>query len=435
MLLKPCHPGELTRTLARQHTRRWDFTVNRTTLLGYVARSRACQSYLEIGCNRDGTFQQVAIRQRVGIDPKRGGTLRMTSDEFFAVNQQAFDLVFIDGLHVRQQVLRDVENALRCLSPHGCIVIHDCLPTERRQQLREPAGGREPWTGDVWKAVVELRQRPDLDIAVLDADSGLGVLFARLNSDLLLDSGDLEWEDYVAGRNRLLRVVDAVGIREFIDTGAVTAKPDRAGKVAEFASQPGWRAADVSPPVDVSPGTGRWADARRSPQRSEGVADFVVPAVESADRLVIVFAHSNLAQFRTLHQYLNQSGLATSYLLCSENNWKKHGESIPNLVPFQPHGGKLKSDDSFYYLTRVEGAKRRSLGILKTLKTLRAQTRIDLFVGHVTAGSPSLLFGEVDFPIVTYLEYPSCHTHGWDAQYPPPDIKIRRDRNFEMLTS
>ena len=146
--------------------------MNRTTLLDYVARSRACQSYLEIGCNRDGTFQQVAIPQRVGVDPKRGGTLRMTSDEFFAVNQQSFDLVFIDGLHLREQVLRDVENALRVLSPHGCIVIHDCLPTERQQQLREPAGGGEPWTGDVWKAVVELRQRPDLDIAVLDADWG-----------------------------------------------------------------------------------------------------------------------------------------------------------------------------------------------------------------------------------------------------------------------
>lgn len=29
----------------------------------------------------------------------RGGTHRMTSDAFFATNEEQFDLVFIDGLH------------------------------------------------------------------------------------------------------------------------------------------------------------------------------------------------------------------------------------------------------------------------------------------------------------------------------------------------
>ena len=41
---------------------------------------------------------------------------------------------------------------------------------------------------------------------------------------------------------------------------------------------------------------------------------------------------------------------------------------------------------------------------------------------------------EVDFPIITYIEYPCFRTHGWDAKYPPPEIKKLRDKNFEMLT-
>ena len=40
----------------------------------------------------------------VGVDPLLGGTHRMTSDAFFAANADAFDLIFIDGLHqVRRQ--------------------------------------------------------------------------------------------------------------------------------------------------------------------------------------------------------------------------------------------------------------------------------------------------------------------------------------------
>lgn len=33
-----------------------------------------------------------------------------------------------------------------------------------------------PWSGDVWKSIVHLRSiRPDLRVAVLDCDSGVGI--------------------------------------------------------------------------------------------------------------------------------------------------------------------------------------------------------------------------------------------------------------------
>ncbi len=70
--------------------------------------------------------------------------------------------------------------------------------------------------------------------------------------------------------------------------------------------------------------------------------------------MAIVFARSNLAQFRTLHGWLRSTGKAESFLLCSEANHRKWSGQIPGLVPFRPHGGKLKADGSFYYLTRVD---------------------------------------------------------------------------------
>ena len=159
--------------------------MKRIDLLSHLIRSKNYQRYLEIGCNLDGTFSKLPVAYAVGVDPNRGGTHRMTSDEFFDQNNEFFDLAFIDGLHRHHQVLKDVENMVQRLNPGGCIVLHDCLPTKQEHQLEKPSRKNMPWTGDVWKAIVELRQRPEFDIAVLDSDWGLGVLFVRPNSDIL----------------------------------------------------------------------------------------------------------------------------------------------------------------------------------------------------------------------------------------------------------
>ncbi len=53
--------------------------MKRGELLNEITTLRGYQSYLEIGCNRDGTFQVIDLPRRVGVDPRRGGTHRMTS--------------------------------------------------------------------------------------------------------------------------------------------------------------------------------------------------------------------------------------------------------------------------------------------------------------------------------------------------------------------
>jgi len=54
--------------------------------------------YLEIGCFNDEVFDSVPLlkHQKVGVDPQKGGTLRLTSDAFFKKNKDIFNVIFID---------------------------------------------------------------------------------------------------------------------------------------------------------------------------------------------------------------------------------------------------------------------------------------------------------------------------------------------------
>ena len=59
----------------------------------------ARRDYLEIGCADNDLFDAVMAGRKVGVDPLRGGTHRLTSDAFFAgYDGEPFDVVFIDGL-------------------------------------------------------------------------------------------------------------------------------------------------------------------------------------------------------------------------------------------------------------------------------------------------------------------------------------------------
>ncbi|MCA9115880.1 MAG: class I SAM-dependent methyltransferase [Planctomycetaceae bacterium] len=192
--------------------------IARGELLNFLICEKGYRSYLEIGCDRDQTFSLIQAPHRVGVDPVSGGTLRMTSDDFFHCCREKFDLIFIDGEHEQRQVLTDVEHALTCLAPGGAIVLHDCLPAEEIQQVQPRQVS--VWTGDVWKAAVQLRKRTDIDLTVLDSDFGLGVLFAQPpRSPLPADTPIAEllaWTDFCCDRERLLQVVDLAGMVDFI---------------------------------------------------------------------------------------------------------------------------------------------------------------------------------------------------------------------------
>lgn len=156
----------------------WDWSAiryNRVALVNLLLAGRPWPpAYLEIGCDRNVLFDAVPTPDKTGVDPLRGGTLRQTSDAFFAANTRQFDVIFIDGLHEYRQVRRDVINAMAALKPDGWIAVHDMLPvTWREEHVPRINKG---WTGDVWKLGMELAATPGLPFRIVLIDHGVGLL-------------------------------------------------------------------------------------------------------------------------------------------------------------------------------------------------------------------------------------------------------------------
>ncbi len=153
--------------------------MNRTAILNRLCRRFGNPRYLEIGCGNGRHFGRIGSSRKTGIDPVcRDGfqpTFVGRSDDFFALPTGLFDLVFVDGLHHADQFRRDVEQVLERLAPGGMVVCHDVNPVSEREQ-RVPRETRT-WTGDVWKGWLALRrERPDLEMFVVDCDHGVGMV-------------------------------------------------------------------------------------------------------------------------------------------------------------------------------------------------------------------------------------------------------------------
>lgn len=187
---------------------RWD-------LINYLIKKNNYKDYLEIGCDKNQLFSLVEIENKTGVDPENGGNLRMTSDEFFKNNKKKFDIIFIDGLHIYNQVKIDILNSVKCLNKDGIILVHDCMP----QSLSRQAVPRYKsiWNGDVWKAIVDLRQNIDLDIYTCEMDHGIGIIKLQKNSSILKlkkPINQLKFKDYINNYIEYLRVISVKEFKE-----------------------------------------------------------------------------------------------------------------------------------------------------------------------------------------------------------------------------
>lgn len=149
----------------------------RYDLINFLIELYDYKSYLEIGVDIGANFEKIRCPLKYGVDPNKkyeGLTHNMTSDEFFAQNKENFDIIFIDGLHISDQVIVDIKNSLNCLRPKGTIVMHDCLPVHEEVQRQERL--HDHWNGDVWKAFAHYRSDPNLFMMTVNTDEGLGFI-------------------------------------------------------------------------------------------------------------------------------------------------------------------------------------------------------------------------------------------------------------------
>ena len=161
----------------------WGKYPKRFEIIQDIIDFKKYDSYLEIGCDRNQSFSNIKIKKRVGVDPVEGGTHKMTSDHFFSINKDNFDIIFIDGLHEYSQVMKDIKNSLKFLNKDGIILLHDCLPRTIWNQITPRLNS--DWNGDVWKSIVHCRTLENIDTYTFIADRGIGLIFPRKNNNLI----------------------------------------------------------------------------------------------------------------------------------------------------------------------------------------------------------------------------------------------------------
>lgn len=186
--------------------------MTRTDIINHLIEKIDAKSYLEIGVREpEGNYNKIVCENKVAVDPVPlgQGIIALTSDAFFKQNTETFDIIFIDGLHVADQVERDIINSLAVLNPGGYIVCHDMNPTEELMQM-VPIQTNGAWTGDCWKAWVKLRsEREDLSMFVLDTDYGVGVIKKGEQEVISLDGLKLTYSNLVANRTEWLNLINS----------------------------------------------------------------------------------------------------------------------------------------------------------------------------------------------------------------------------------
>jgi len=168
----------------------------RYELINYLLSLRVDDNptYLEIGVrNPAKNFNKINCKTKYSVDPgiefkENPVDFKFTSDVFFQKLSEGeilskdlkFDVIFIDGLHLAEQVERDIINALNFIKDDGFIVLHDCNPPteyharEEHQFNLSPA--RNTWNGTVWKAFYKMRFNQDISCFCIDSDWGIGVI-------------------------------------------------------------------------------------------------------------------------------------------------------------------------------------------------------------------------------------------------------------------
>ena len=192
--------------------------MTRTEIINRLIIKYDYKSYLEIGVNTPSqpgyNWVGVAAEIKHGVDPNVDTTYRMTSDEFFKnYIKQKYDIVFVDGLHLHEQVYRDIINSLNNLNENDVIVVHDCNPVTEITQRRERAS--DAWHGDVWKAVVQLRMEdPNIDIYTVNTDEGCGIIKKGSQTLLTVVDGTDVYDYNFLDKNRK-EALNLISVDEF----------------------------------------------------------------------------------------------------------------------------------------------------------------------------------------------------------------------------
>jgi predicted O-methyltransferase YrrM len=174
-------------------------TMKRSEVLQPILELYTSPRYLEIGVNTGETFFALSAARKVAVDPnfrfdikaaqereEHASFFEIESDRYFEnliEQEEKFDVIYLDGLHVFEQTLRDFTNALYYLTADGVIVVDDVVPSSYAASLpNEEAAVRlkheineadQSWMGDVYRLVFFIEAfYPQYDYATVIENHG-----------------------------------------------------------------------------------------------------------------------------------------------------------------------------------------------------------------------------------------------------------------------
>lgn len=184
--------------------------MDKSEIINQIIKDNDYKSYLEIGTQSAKNFKAIKCEVKHGVDPNVCSpyNAQLTSDEFFAVNKNKYDVIFIDGLHESDQVIRDIDNSIKCLNKGGAIILHDTIPKSEEMQ-RVPREQRV-WTGDVWKAVVGFLKHNNLEVEfkTYRADWGLTVIHPKSQIVQPFEASQMTYQEFKQNEVKLLNIID-----------------------------------------------------------------------------------------------------------------------------------------------------------------------------------------------------------------------------------
>lgn len=198
---------------------------NRTDIINKLIAKFDLNDYLEIGVRAtNGNFDYINCEFKDGVDPRKNLDIEynVTSDEFFENHiKKQYDIVFVDGMHTKEQVYLDVLNTIKHLKPNGFIVVHDCKPatewhTRSYERFLSEKGG---WNGDVYKGFIKLKyELKEWHCFTVDENHGCGIItqheFNTEFKPLDKEYTDITWDYFVENQKELL---DLISWDEFIN--------------------------------------------------------------------------------------------------------------------------------------------------------------------------------------------------------------------------
>lgn len=185
--------------------------IARSAVLGRLTNLYPEPRYLEVGVAKGVTFDQVRATRKVAVDPAfrfdhvaaqrdKPGTEyhQITSDAYFETvvgEDEQFDVIYLDGLHVFEQTLRDLMNALDHLQPQGVIVVDDTRPPTYLASLPDRDNfftvrrwlrtTDQRWMGDVFKLVYFIDTFcPGLSYATIANNHGQTVIWRKRRTEV-----------------------------------------------------------------------------------------------------------------------------------------------------------------------------------------------------------------------------------------------------------